>query len=66
MSKLEDKLAASIKPGKAAAAPERRPRPATRKPAKPPAEAMAVPAPAPEPVPNAPARPLHPRRVWPD
>lgn len=65
MSKLEDKLAASIKPGKTDAAPARRPRPATRTPAKAPAQAVAA-TPAPQPTPNQPARPLHPRRVWPD
>lgn len=58
MSKLEDKLAASIKPGKAAPAPARRPRPAARKPEQAPADAA--------PEPRDPARPLHPRRVWPD
>ena len=66
MSKLEDKLAASIKPGKTAAAPERRPRPATRKPAKAPAEAVTKASTAPQPAPSDSARPLHPRRVWPD
>ena len=66
MSKLEDKLTASIKPGKTAPTPDRRSRPATRKPAKIPADAVPAPSPAAMSEPNDPARALHPRRVWPD
>lgn len=66
MSKLEDKLSASIKPAKgkapASARPARNAKPA-------PAEKKPV-SPGPEPEGpterTAPARPLHPRRVWPD
>ena len=60
MSKLEDKLAASIKtrrPAKSAAT--RAKESAAPAPSQPPAVAAEVP-PGPE------AQPLHPRRVWPD
>lgn len=66
MSKLEDKLTASIKPGKTAPAPDRRSRPDTRKTATAPADAVPVPSPAAMPEPTDTARPTHPRRVWPD
>lgn len=56
MSKLEDKLTASIKPRRPAKPAATR----TKEPAAPLPPAAAAVAPAPE------ARPLHPRRVWPD
>ena len=67
MSKLEDKLTASIKPGKTAPATDRRPRPATRKPARVPADTVPEASPAAaQPAPSDSARQPHPRRVWPD
>jgi hypothetical protein len=62
MSKLEDKLNASIKPGRAPAAdkPSAKAAPAA-KPAAKPAAANAA-----ETDLNAAAQPLHPTRIWPD
>lgn len=66
MSKLEDKLAASIKPARkqpVAKAPARKAAPA----AMPAPESPPLPAPTPEATDlNSRAQPPHPRRIWPD
>ncbi len=67
MSKLEDKLTASIKPGKAAPAAARRPARTASKVAAAPDLSKAEPVVADvRPDQSGPARALHPRRVWPD
>lgn len=65
MSKLEDKLSASIKPTKGKPMPAAKAAPAR----KPPAAGTSAPAsqdPTPLSVTQGQERPLHPRRVWPD
>lgn len=67
MSKLEDKLTASIKPGKATVAratPAKQA--ATKAPAPRAAKLATTPAAEAKPVPAATDNRLHPRRVWPD
>jgi hypothetical protein len=72
MSKLEDKLSASIKPNKGKATPTAKVTKVARPPQapkpRPPAQEMVAPEPAPARPAEAkePERPLHPRRVWPD
>lgn len=58
MSKLEDKLSASIKPARSKTPSAPKPAPATKKPA---SDGVAPARPDPDT-----AHPLHPRRVWPD
>ena len=66
MSKLEEKLAASLgparKPASTRKAPARKAAPATKAP---PSETPAAAAPAAADL-NSRIRPLHPRRIWPD
>jgi hypothetical protein len=62
MSKLEDKLSASIKPGRG-----RKPEPTGTPAAAVPGPAAPPPAAPPAPCDlNDPSSPLHPRRIWPD
>jgi len=64
MSKLEDKLSATLKPPGGKVTPSARPgaKPASKQPATGGPRA----APAPKVGPDSAVRPLHPRRVWPD